>query len=183
MASNPLKSKRDYMRKYAGLEQVKLNGIKDGFERTFVNDGPFPIDSKGDPVDGWRKKATQSGRAELIKKCLAREADPLKGESGNDEDALIPLFVWEGKGPAPKFWDPRIQMDVSPQPMTPHLEKVRAYFLKQRGAIMQQASDAMAQKKREAESKLDDLAGAVAGKIAAAIGAESKAKKAPGGAP
>jgi hypothetical protein len=183
MAKNPLKNKRDQARKYKGLPQFEVRGIKDGFTRVLLDDGPFAVDADGDPVDGWRQKTPQSGRSEIIQKCLMRIPDPLKGESGNDEDALIPVFVWDpadGK-PAPKVWDPRRQMDISPMPMTPHLRKCMAHFCKERNTILDQARAAVEKNKREQEAKADELVGALAGKLADVVA--GKVKKNAGGAP
>ena len=183
MAKSPFKDKRDSMAKYRGVEKHVLKGIKDGYARVFIDDGPFPKTADGQPVDGWKTKTAQSGRAEFLKKILQRVADPLHGERGDDPEAEVPAFVWDSEGPPPKVWDSRTQLFMSPVVMTPHLKKVMEHFIKERNAVMDQARAQVEAKKREAEAKAEEGLNAILGKLGEAVAKQAPAKKsAPGGA-
>lgn len=184
MPISPQQNKYSAMPAYKRVERVHLRCLKDGTLRAFLNDGPFPFDAEGKPIDSWQARTPQSGRSQLIKKMTQKEPDPLA--PADEPDATIHIFVWEGgKGPdgkdlpIPKIWDPKIGDYRTPARMTEHHRAVMARFIDGRNKIAQDAErDASAKREEEANR----MRGAIASVLASVAPPPAPPKPPKGGA-
>lgn len=175
MSISPFKNKHQSMSAYAGVKYIELRCIKDGFLRRFNHDGPFPFDAKGEPVENWQHKNAQTGTSNCLRQFKKKEADPLKGENGDDDTATVNVYVFDGVDangkplPLPRVWDPRLQEYFSPVRMTEHHKKCMKVFLEQRNANEIRANERREQLKAEQEAKadagLDRMLGALADRM------------------
>jgi hypothetical protein len=155
MLRSPFRDKRKSEAAYKGTQQFQLRCLKDGSLRTFTNDGPFPVDADGKPVAGWQNMARHTHAAECLRKFRQREPDPR--DPDNDEK-IVPLFVFDGDGPLPKVWDNRTLTYAEPIRMTEDLKDVMRVFCEQRNQVENMVKAQIAAKKSQEQGVLERLA-------------------------
>lgn len=154
-----------------GRKLYELVCITDGAVMQHWDEGPFPIDGKGNAVSNWQSKDPSPSRAKLLAAVMKRDHDGL------------PVFY--AKAPGMKVWDSRIgQYHVVPH-ITDDVKEAMKRHAVVRDQIAADARKTYDDKQRDMDRKIASvgegavaaLANALAQQIAGANAPKAKASK------
>lgn len=151
-----------------GRKLHELVCITDGAVMQHWDEGPFPVDAKGNPVSNWQSKDPSPSRAKLLAAVMKRDRDGL------------PIFY--AKSPGMKVWDSRIgQYHLVPH-ITDDVKAAMARHAVVRDEIAANARKTYDEKQRDMDRKInaagDNAVAALANALAQQIAGATTAPKA-----
>jgi hypothetical protein len=137
-----------------GRKRIVLVCIKDGAEMEFWDEGPFPVNARGQAVPNWQTLQPTPGRQKLIAAVLKR-----------DEDGL-PIFFAKEKGLT--VWDMRISRPLEIPHINDDIKAAQERYLAVRADIVARGRAEYEAKQKQME---ESAAKAASSSVAALVDA------------